>query len=564
MKASEIIKKPVAEDTGIAKAALKKAGKYAPLGAGVAFGLADMTARAADKDYVGAGLAGLSTAAATVPGPGTALSTGIDAFNVARDVAKDEGGWKPLGKKVAKGLATQEPFLPESELDEDGLLTKLGRYAGEKLPQWLRRGEKAVEKVPPKSKYTTDADRVIDFGKEGGGLPKAVDVAKSEPGMIRRAAGAVGDAAKKGALGAVEKTAAVGTTVAGLGLGGGLVYGGYKGWEALNNKAGELASDEFNKPSAEPGVTPPNQVSPRDSVNKDEKLEYDPEAEARKETERLFGPEAVKEAADTKLDPAVLAAIQRGIYGNESGYGKAKTDKPNYAGARGPMQIIPGTFDWMKKSGIIPKDYDIKNPEQNRAAGNALIAHYYNKYEGDPAKVFAAYYAGPGSINKDGTINTHWRDKKNPKAPNVGGYIDQGLAKAGLSNITYASAKPGTTTQIAAVSTPSTLGGAAKPATIDDEEARLFGLKPTLSVKDLAKDQAGLAAVLPNIEKTDFASSEALRLAAVEKAKDQFNKQTTDKNAEALSESKTVQVVEPINTNADLTDLLRLAGRRKI
>jgi hypothetical protein len=441
---------------------------------------------------------------------------------------------------------------------------KLGKLA-KPLTKYFGKGEKAAEKIA-KSKYTTDADRVIDFSKEGGGLSKAADVAKSEPGMIRRAAGAVGNAAKKGVLGAVEKTAAIGT---GLGIGGGLVYGGYKGWEALNNKAGELASDEFNKPSAEPGVTPPNQVSPKDSVNKGEKLEYDPEAEARKETERLFGPEAVKEAADKKLDPAVLAAIQQGIYGNESNYGKAKTDKPNYAGARGPMQIIPSTFDWMKKSGIIPKDYDIKNPEQNRAAGNALIAHYYNKYEGDPAKVFAAYYAGPGSINKDGTINTHWRDKKNPKAPNVGGYIDQGLSKAGLSNITYASSKPGTTTtttQIAAVSTPSvsTTGGAAKPATIDDEEARLFGLKPTLSVKDLATDQAGLAAVLPTVDKKDFASSEASRLAAVTKAKDEFNKQQAAKSAEELSESKTTQVVEPINTNADLTDLLRLAGRRKI
>jgi hypothetical protein len=434
-----------------------------------------------------------------------------------------------------------------------GKLGKLGKLFG--------KGEKAAEKAV-KSKFTTDADRVLDFSKKDGGLSNAAaDVTKSEPGIIRRGLGAVGNAAKKGALGTIEKAASLAT---GVGLGAGLTYGGYKGWEAVKDKTGELASDEFNKPINEPGTTPPGQVPPKDSIRKGEKIEYDPEAEARKETERLFGPEAVKEAADTKLDPAVLAAIQHGIYGNESGYGRAKTDKPNYAGARGPMQIMPGTFDWMKKSGIIPKDYDIKNSEQNRAAGNALIAHYYNKYEGDPAKVFAAYYAGPGSINKDGTINTHWRDKKNPKAPNVGGYIDQGLAKAGLSNITYASSKPGTTTQIATVSTPSvsTIGGAAKP--VDDEEARLFGLKPALSVKDLAKDQTGLAAVLPNIEKTDFASSEASRLAAVEKAKDQFNKQTADKNAEALSESKTVQVVEPINTDADLTDLLRLAGRRKI
>ena len=445
---------------------------------------------------------------------------------------------------------------------------KLGKLA-KPLTKYFSKGEKAAEKVA-KSKYVRDADLPI-IGKDTVASLAAKDASAevSKPGMIRRGLGAVGDAAKKGALGTIEKAASLAT---GVGLGAGVGYAGYKGWEAAKDKAGELASDEFNKPINEPGTTPPGQVPPKDSIKKGEKIEFDPEAEARKETERLFGPEAVKEAADTKLDPAVLAAIQHGIYGNESDYGRAKTDKPNYAGARGPMQIMPGTFDWMKKSGIIPKDYDIKNSEQNRAAGNALIAHYYNKYEGDPAKVFAAYYAGPGSINKDGTINTHWRDKKNPKAPNVGRYIDQGLAKAGLSNTTYASSKPSTpsasSTQIATVSTPSvsTIGGAAKP--VDDEEARLFGLKPALSVKDLAKDQIGLAAVLPGIEKTDFASSEASRLAAVAKSKDEFNKKQAAKNSPSEpstdQDSKKTQVSESINTTADLTDLLRLAGRRKI
>jgi len=140
-----------------------------------------------------------------------------------------------------------------------------------------------------------------------------------------------------------------------------------------------------------------------------------------------------------------LQAIQRGIYGQESGSGKAKTDKPNYAGALGPMQIMPGTFKWMKDAKIIPQDFDIKNPEQNRAAGNALISHYYTKYQGDPAKVAAAYYAGPGSIRKDGTINTHWRDRKNPKAPDVGQYINQTLKKAGIADATYLASKPSVT-----------------------------------------------------------------------------------------------------------------------
>lgn len=173
---------------------------------------------------------------------------------------------------------------------------------------------------------------------------------------------------------------------------------------------------------------------------------------------------AIAEKSKEKEDP--LTALQRGIYGQESGSGKVKTDKPNYAGARGPMQIMPGTFDWMKKLKLIPQDYDIKNPKHNKEAGDALIAHYYKKYQGDPAKVAAAYYAGPGAINKDGTINTHWRDKKNPKAPTVGQYINQTLAKANLPVIAGATAlasAPDSADTKAVV----TKGGAAKPSSVD-------------------------------------------------------------------------------------------------
>lgn len=142
-------------------------------------------------------------------------------------------------------------------------------------------------------------------------------------------------------------------------------------------------------------------------------------------------PKPLPPAQTTNKDTATtndqLKSIQKSVYGQESGSGTADTSKPNYAGAIGPMQILPKTFDWVKQLGKIPKDYDIKNPEHSKAAGDALLGYYHDKFKGDPKKVYAAYYAGPDAVNKDGSINTHWRDKKNPKAPTVGQYIQQTL-----------------------------------------------------------------------------------------------------------------------------------------
>jgi hypothetical protein len=129
-----------------------------------------------------------------------------------------------------------------------------------------------------------------------------------------------------------------------------------------------------------------------------------------------------------------VSALKQGIFSQESSSGKADTSKPNYAGATGPMQIKQGTFDDLKKDGLIPQDYDINNPEHNKIAGNTLIDKYAKQYKNDPDKIAAAYYGGPGAINKDGSINLDWRDKLNPNAPTVGEYIQQVKQKSGLTS----------------------------------------------------------------------------------------------------------------------------------
>lgn len=120
----------------------------------------------------------------------------------------------------------------------------------------------------------------------------------------------------------------------------------------------------------------------------------------------------------------VIAQLTKSLYQQESGSGTADTSKPNNAGAIGPMQMRPGTFDGLKRQGLIPDYYDINDKKHNIAAGDALIRQLWSSY-GDPAKVAAAYYGGPGAINPDGTINRNRRDPRNPNAPTVGQYVDQ-------------------------------------------------------------------------------------------------------------------------------------------
>ena len=148
-----------------------------------------------------------------------------------------------------------------------------------------------------------------------------------------------------------------------------------------------------------------------------------------------------KPSADVAFGAKVpLDKIYAAFYAQESGSGKADTSKPNEFGVLGPMQIQDATFKGYQAKGVIPKEYRIDNPEDNLKAGKLILEDLYKQYGGDIEKVAAAYYGGPGAINKDGTINLERRpirtnpatgkpydvnDPKKPKDPSVGEYIDQ-------------------------------------------------------------------------------------------------------------------------------------------
>lgn len=128
-------------------------------------------------------------------------------------------------------------------------------------------------------------------------------------------------------------------------------------------------------------------------------------------------------ASEMRLNQAQLSVAQS-IFQQESRSGAVDTSKPNYAGATGPMQVMPKTFAGLQKNGAIPADWSVDNPEQNTKAGLALIKVLGEKFGDDPRKIAAAYYSGEKAIKADGTISD-FKDPKNPKAPTTLQYVDE-------------------------------------------------------------------------------------------------------------------------------------------
>lgn len=92
------------------------------------------------------------------------------------------------------------------------------------------------------------------------------------------------------------------------------------------------------------------------------------------------------------------------------------------------MQIIKGTFDGMKRLGLIPQDADFNNPNHSKRAGEIHAEYLFDKYQGDARKAAAAYYSGEGVVKRDGTIG-NYSDPKNAKAPTTHQYADQIAAR---------------------------------------------------------------------------------------------------------------------------------------
>ena len=101
-----------------------------------------------------------------------------------------------------------------------------------------------------------------------------------------------------------------------------------------------------------------------------------------------------QQAADKGLDPSLIAGV---IY-VESRF----RDQTSIAGAKGLMQILPSTADYIarKSGGTAFEQGDLASPQINIAYGSWYLRYLLQHYHGNEVLAIAAYNAGEGKVDE--------------------------------------------------------------------------------------------------------------------------------------------------------------------
>ncbi len=101
-------------------------------------------------------------------------------------------------------------------------------------------------------------------------------------------------------------------------------------------------------------------------------------------------------ASRNGVDPALAAAIGW----QESGFNNAMVSSAN---ARGVMQVMPGTWDWVQQN-LAARQLDPSNPIDNVGAGVLYLGRMLQETGGDHAMAAAGYYQGLASVRRIGML----------------------------------------------------------------------------------------------------------------------------------------------------------------
>ena len=101
-----------------------------------------------------------------------------------------------------------------------------------------------------------------------------------------------------------------------------------------------------------------------------------------------------QQASDKDLDPALIAAVC---------YQESKfQDRTSHAGARGVMQLLPSTADYIahKSGGTQFEHGDLADPQINIAYGSWYLRYLLEHYDGNERLAIAAYNAGETNVDR--------------------------------------------------------------------------------------------------------------------------------------------------------------------
>jgi soluble lytic murein transglycosylase len=101
-----------------------------------------------------------------------------------------------------------------------------------------------------------------------------------------------------------------------------------------------------------------------------------------------------QQAADKDVDAALIAAVC---------YQESKfQDRTSHAGARGVMQLLPSTADYIarKSGGTRFEQGDLADPQINIAYGSWYLRYLLDHYDGNERLAIAAYNAGETNVDR--------------------------------------------------------------------------------------------------------------------------------------------------------------------
>jgi soluble lytic murein transglycosylase-like protein len=180
-----------------------------------------------------------------------------------------------------------------------------------------------------------------------------------------------------------------GDTLSGLAASSGVSMEAMATMNGLDPAAPLLAGTLIKLPS---GAPPPPQASAPAPAQ-----QVVPAADPVPSPTRLGAADVQQVAAAHGVSPSLAAAIAW----QESGFNNAMVSAAN---ARGVMQVMPGTWDWVQ-SNLADRPLAADSATDNVHAGVLYLKHLLAQTGGDEATAIAGYYQGLGSVQSRGLFD---------------------------------------------------------------------------------------------------------------------------------------------------------------